>query len=290
MINVAIRPVTETYGEIIYIEPADGTSYLSWQEDTNLVVMTNVSDIYEESYAQLSDSTWIIKSKASVNIEFSQVESAGASTPEDNTNYTATVTCSDTTITSLIITFGTLDIDVSLTDGVGRIDLIRDSYGNLNVKVCSMPYLKSTGLNYVLHTGNVIDTCTVNVKDGSYHIISSSTSSNIEYIKTLLDSVTLVSAHDKRWMNQKEIIKWYGINYLMEHQSADVAEVKAYVEGVINTKYPNDPIVINFEGLMLSYALLGVEWHLIEEATFEALRTMIINTPLSDLGTILNTL
>lgn len=88
----------------------------------------------------------------------------------------------------------------------------------------------------------------------------------------------LATAHDRKWLAQKETAKLVGIPYLREHPGCAQAEVEAVVAAALAAAHPGQAIVVSVPGIIQSYADEALARGHVGEATFIALRDLVANS------------
>ncbi len=102
----------------------------------------------------------------------------------------------------------------------------------------------------------------------------------LEEMRALVRGNVLASVHDKRWLAQKEAAKLIAIPWIKANPTATQAEFQAAVFAALAAELPaGEPIVVNPDGIIASYALAAKERGLIAEASFTALRDLVVATP-----------
>ena len=85
----------------------------------------------------------------------------------------------------------------------------------------------------------------------------------------------LATAHDRKWLAQKETAKLVGIPYIQEHPECSQAEVEAAVVAALTAAYPGQAIVVSGPGIIQSYADEALARGYLSEASFLALRDLV---------------
>ncbi len=116
---------------------------------------------------------------------------------------------------------------------------------------------------------------------------AASLESQVAELKQLVQANLLTSAHDKRWLEQKEAAKHLGIAWLKANPSASQTDFEAALATALAAEFPAAPMVINPAGAIASYALVALDWGLIADASFESLRDFVAATPETQLQKLL---
>ena len=101
----------------------------------------------------------------------------------------------------------------------------------------------------------------------------------LEALEAAVANNILASPHDRRWLAQKERAKIFGIPWLKDHPEATGADLEAAVLADLAATFPGEPVVASV-GVIQSYAVEAAARGYIPEATFEALRALVVaSTP-----------
>lgn len=85
----------------------------------------------------------------------------------------------------------------------------------------------------------------------------------------------LATAHDRKWLAQKETAKLVGIPYIQAHPECNQEEVEAAVVAALTAAYPGQAIVVSGPGIIQSYADEALARGYLGEASFPALRDLV---------------
>jgi|GEM_PF-2410479 len=85
----------------------------------------------------------------------------------------------------------------------------------------------------------------------------------------------LATAHDRKWLAQKETAKLVGIPYIQAHPECSQEEVEAAVVAALTAAYPGQAIVVSGPGIIQSYADEALARGYLGEASFAALRDLV---------------
>ncbi len=108
-------------------------------------------------------------------------------------------------------------------------------------------------------------------------------------LKATLAANLLASPHDRRWLTQKERAKLFGIPWLQSHPEADQADLEAAIQAELAEAFPGEPIVTG-AGIIMSYAAEAASRGHIAEASFQALRDLVVGSSQAELQAMLSLL
>ena len=111
----------------------------------------------------------------------------------------------------------------------------------------------------------------------------------IEALEAVVAGNLLASPHDRRWLQQKEAAKAFGIPWLKANPEAGQAQCEAAVQAHLESAFPGLPVVVS-GGVLLSYAAEAAARGYIPEASFEALRALVLAASDSQLNSMLKAL
>lgn len=111
---------------------------------------------------------------------------------------------------------------------------------------------------------------------------------SLNEVKTVVAGNLAASEHDRRWLAQKEEVKNQGIPWIKANPTATQAEFQQAVFAAMASELPaGEPIVVNPDGIIASYALAAKERGLIAEASFISLRDLVVTTSDKELAKLL---
>lgn len=112
----------------------------------------------------------------------------------------------------------------------------------------------------------------------------------LEALESAVSSNLLASAHDRRWLLQKERAKLFGIPWLKEHPEAEQHDLEMAVMADLTSTFPGQAIVVNGQGIIQSYIDEAFARGYIAEAAFLSLRDLVINSSPTQMQTMLQVL
>lgn len=112
----------------------------------------------------------------------------------------------------------------------------------------------------------------------------------IEVLGQTIAKNNLLSKHDKKWADQKDYLKTWGILWVKAHPTCTLDETVAAIETELATEFPGVARVLNIVGVLQSYADEALRLGVIAQATFPLLRDFVVGATNKQIRQLLRTM